>query len=564
MNVPLRLGFLLLLLAPAGVFASELAWRQELGGDIAWSRLTVTGTLLVSSGDRLLHIDPMSGDIIWQRGDLMKLSRFDVRDLGGAPVVIINERLDRRAKMSRLLVLDVWTGNERWTSGDVDGEVLGIYPLPRRNILISAQKLRKSGDSKSGIYLVAHSLDAGEELWRARLGGGNALPTHDSEAGSARDFSGHPWPVTWNDAFILAAGDLVAIDIDSGNELWRFDLDGADRDIKQAFAQPLLANDALYAAGKGALYAIDPDNGAQLWKTKIVNAPVPQLELVGERIVGRLGGTFSTGKDIVSKGPYGAFAVDASTGTLLWKWTRARDSVTNFRVLSQQGLVMLADKQDLYALALDAGRKGEVVYTQRLEFKRKLGVGDVAAKGVGVIGGLLSGNVRLGGDSGRGDPPLDIDIFGDRLIVRAQYHVLAHNVTERTTDWSIEFTPPGLDPLALVAMGAVAVYAVADAVGIPRGDRGLVYDAGAVSGGFEAALAARYAAAEKSRNLAFFLTKNEHGMVLAGIDLANGTVVGEIPMAEKKPQFLVDAIGSRVYYFLSGNEVLAYDFRPAH
>ncbi len=45
-----------------------------------------------------------------------------------------------------------------------------------------------------------------------------------------------------------------------------------------------------------------------------------------------------------------------------------------------------------------------------------------------------------------------------------------------------------------------------------------------------------------------------------GIDLATGNEVGRIPMAEKEPQFLVDDIGTRAYYFKDKTELLAYDF----
>lgn len=49
-------------------------------------------------------------------------------------------------------------------------------------------------------------------------------------------------------------------------------------------------------------------------------------------------------------------------------------------------------------------------------------------------------------------------------------------------------------------------------------------------------------------------------MVLMGIDLTTGSEIGALPMAEKNPQFMVDAIGNRVYYFRNRNELLAYDF----
>ena len=59
---------------------------------------------------------------------------------------------------------------------------------------------------------------------------------------------------------------------------------------------------------------------------------MPQLEMVGSLLVGRLGGAFSNGKDLVQSKPFGAFVVDTASGNLAWKWTKAKDSVTNMRV----------------------------------------------------------------------------------------------------------------------------------------------------------------------------------------------------------------------------------------
>jgi outer membrane protein assembly factor BamB len=559
-------SLLLSLLSGLCVSAAELAWQQTLDEENTWSRLTFAGTLLVASENQLAHFDPSTGDVMWQRDDMQRLAQFDVRDVSGTSFLVVNRHLSSRPRRSRLHLLELGSGEDLWDTGDIAGYVLGSYPVPRKNLLVSALSLQRSGDDKSGIYLVGYSLRNGEEQWRTRVGGKNSLRTHRSEASSIEDFSGHPQPVVSGDTLILVTDDLIAVNVSSGQIVWHFDLNASVNDVKQTYAQPLLSDGVLYAVSKSYLHAIDATSGVERWKVKIGSAAMPQLELSDNLIVGRMGGTFSTGRDLVRKSPFGAFAVDVTNGELAWRWTKARDSVTNIRVMKERGLVMLADKDTLYALDLNATRKGKVVYEEELEFKRKLGAADVAAKGISTLGGLLSGRVDLGKGSDRGDPPLDIETYGDQLIVRAQYHVLAHNTVERKTDWSIEFAPPGLHPLALVAMGAVAAYIVADSANSAD-----AYGAGssnqwsfdsnlAMSSGFEAAVAARYTAAEKSRNLAFFLTKREDGIVLAGIDLLNGIVVGEIPMAEKKPHFMVDAIGSRVYYFREKSELLAYDF----
>ncbi|MDH3433400.1 MAG: PQQ-like beta-propeller repeat protein, partial [Gammaproteobacteria bacterium] len=492
--------------------ATELAWQQTLPEETIWSRLTFAGTLLVASENQLVHFDSSTGEVIWQRDDMHELAQFDVRDVRGAGHLVINERLSTRPKKSRLQLLDLGSGKSIWDSGELAGSVLGSYPVPRKNLLVAALSLQSDGETKSGVYLAAYALTDGEEIWRTRLGGKNSLPLHRSDASNMQDLSGHPRPVVTDDIFVLVAGDLLAVDLTSGEEAWRFDLNASVDNLKQTYAQPLLSDGILYAVGRSKLHAIDVASGVEQWQVKLGSAAIPQLEMRGQLILGRLGGTFSTGRELLRKSPFGAFVVDMNSRELAWKWTKARDSITNIELIPAQGLVMLADKKKLYALDLDATGNGKLVYEEDLEFKRKLGAADIAAKGISTVGGLLSGRVSLGGGDDRSDPPLDIEAYGDWLIVRAQYHVLAHNMAERKTAWSIEFAPPGLHPLALVAMGAVTAYMVADRASedinswrdVQRLDNAL-----AMSSSFEAAAAARYAAAEKSRNLGFFLTQEE-------------------------------------------------------
>jgi outer membrane protein assembly factor BamB len=506
---------------------------------------------------------------MWVRSDLTKLSSFDVRVVVGSPILIVNQHAGKRSKEYRLLSLNLMSGETLWDAGISTGKTLGAYPIPTENLLVIAVELPGESGVKSGTYLVGRKLDSGEEVWRTRINGRGDLPLHlsDSPGSKVKDLSGHPQPLIIDNTFILVAGDLFAIDLASGVQKWRFPLKAAVRDLKQTYAQPILVDGVLYAAGRSAVYAIDPQTGTQKWRAKIRKAAMPQLEMVGDLLIGRMGGTFSTGKALVGGAPYGAFAVDSRTGKLLWKWSSARDSITNLHIIPDKGLVLLADKKRLYALEIEAGKRGAVAYRNDLEFKRKLGAADVSAKGIGVLGGFLGGGgINLGGGSDRGDPPLDIESYGDRLIIRAQYHVLAHNLNTRETDWSIEFAPPGMSGLSLIAMGAItATMAVSNArqagslSNYVTGNSGMIRTS-AFSSQFEDAVAERYAASEKARNIAFFLTKQKDDLSLVGINLVDGSVVGTITMTETEPEFMIDAIASRVYYFRHKVELLAYDF----
>ena len=561
------------ILYACNVFAqpAEPAWRIAFDEDSLWSRVTYAGTLLVASEGQLAHIDPATGEALWTRKDLSKLAQFNVNDISGTPFLVIAERLGNVPPKSRLQVLNISTGETVWDMAQHPGGGLGTYPVPQKDLLVYVVEM---AGKKPGTYVMGLNIVTGEEVWSTKIGPVGHLPTHYSDIEGfirTRDLNGHPRPLITEDMFILAAGDLYAFDLDSGAQRWRFKAKASSPNVKNTYAQPVMVDDVIYAASRNSIHALDPASGAEKWKSKIGKAAIPELQITGDIIVGRLGGTFSDGKKLVGQKPFGAFAVNRTSGDLVWKWTKAKDSVTNLRVLPDKNLVMLADKKNLYALDLNASKKGKVVYKEELAFKRKMGSAELAAKGIGAVGGLLGGGLAggfrgLGGGGDRGDPPLDIEVYGEQLVIRAQYHVLSHNMQSRGTDWSIQFAPPGMSPFALIAMGAVtAVIAVERAAqtrayGGGYQSRQMLDSTLNISNSFQTAVAARFAAAEKAENLAFFMTKEEEGMVLMGIDLSNGEEIGKVPMAEKEPQFMVDAIGNRVYYFRNKNELLAYDF----
>ncbi len=560
--------FIFLIFSLPAAQASTLAWQSELGEESTWSRLTYAGTLLVASKNNLAHVDPESGELLWKRGDLDNLAQFNVNDIAGTGYLVISKRLGNVPPKSQLRVLNLSTGEDLWDTGELAGGGLGAYPVAERDLLVYVADLQGEG-----IVAIGYSLEKGSEAWRTKLGRSGSLMLHNADiAGFIKspDLNGHPPPVINDTQMILPVGDLIAIDLGSGAEQWRYQLKGSVAHLKNTYAQPIVADGVVYAAGRDSIHAIDAATGAEKWTAKVGKAQIPQLVLVGDKLVGRMGGAFSNGKDLVQSKPFGAFAVDTTSGNLAWKWTKAKDSITNLRVDQGTGIVYLADKSKLYGLDINASKKGKVAFEQKLEFKRKMGKADIAAKGLGAVGGLMSGGIGgglkgLAGGGDRGDPPLDIDVVNDRLIVRAQYHVLAHNPASKSTDWSIEFAPPGMNSFALMAMGAVtATMAVANAQGAwsTTGATSGAYTDSAlmVTGAFQNSVAKRFAAAEKARTTAFFLTKEDDAMVLLGIDLADGSEVGRIPMDEKEPQFMVDAIGNRVYYFRNKTELVAYDF----
>jgi outer membrane protein assembly factor BamB len=162
-------------------------------------------------------------------------------------------------------------------------------------------------------------------LWTVRLGSMGSLPSHISDAGGfipTTDLSGHPLPVVDGDLCIWQVGDLFAIDLVSGELRWRYKLKAKNPQLKNAFARPIVADGVVYAVGAKKLVGLNLADGSERWVAKLPNAPLPQLELIDDLLVVRLGGTFSTGKKIVQQKPFGVAVVDREGGGVRWTWKR--------------------------------------------------------------------------------------------------------------------------------------------------------------------------------------------------------------------------------------------------
>lgn len=564
-----RFGLVCLALAGACQAAAEgPLWSTPLAQEVQWSRLTPAGSLLVAGKNTLAHVDTRSGEVLWQRDGMNNLAPFNLRFAGSAPMVLISQLVSKIPMQNRLAMLDLGTGETLWDTGVRNGSSLGGYTYPERDLAIFVREAAGEPGIKNGTYVSAHDLTSGELRWLTRIGGMGSLPTHmieDNGFISGMDLSGHPDPILSDDTLYLVAGDIRAFSLADGALKWHYKLKASNPALKRTYAQPVLHEGVLYAAGSNRVVALDSASGTEIWTAGIGNAPIPELEIHGDRIVGRLGGTFSNGKALQQAKPFGAFVVDRQSGAVLWQWKKARDSVTNLAVFPELDQIVLADKYDLHVLALNAD-KPTVLRKEKLEFKRAMGKSEAVAKGIGAVGGFmgggLSGAMKGMGGGDRSDPPLDVTRVENAVVVRGQYHVLAHDLSSGRNTWSIEFAPPGVNPFALVAMGAVTTgVAVGNSRGAwSSGSASTLKSTNRISNAYQDEASKRFAASERSEQLAFFLTMQDKARQLIGINLSTGEEVGSVPMAEKAPQFMVDAQGRRVYHFEGSGRLNAFAF----
>jgi outer membrane protein assembly factor BamB len=560
----------------------EANWEQELGSDYVWSQVTEMGTLLVSTEKSLLNIKPEDGSILWQREDMAELAPFNVNPIVGTPLIIVNEFEGTIPPKARLQVIDMITGKNLWDTGVIKGANLGAVPVPEHNLVLYGIQYHvvpegeNRKDLKPGSYVTAFAMDSGEVVYDSRQDHLDKATRHISDSTGGwipdTDLSGHPMPVVEDGIIYLPYTGLTAINLETGETLWHTSFKTAHPSYKLTNARPIIKDDVIYTSGDGHILAVNKKSGEILWDTKVGRKyAIPELLVIDDQVVGRIGGTFSTGKDLAQLKPFGVVALNRADGSERWLWKKGKDGMTNMVHQAERGWIVVADRQNMYALDLAANKKPVIAEEMELEFKREMGTTEMAAKGMTIGSGLLSGGL-MGGiqgglkamdTSGQEDPPTDISLVGGDLVVRGQFHLLSYDPDTDGIEYSIAFAPPGVNGLALAAMGAVTALNTLGNTGLHSGwsTRNVALgNALNVSSAFEGEVSKRYAAAEKADNLGFFLTTAEEGMQLMGINLDSGEEVGAVPMKEKEPQFQVDSLSNTVYYIRDSSVVTSHSF----
>jgi outer membrane protein assembly factor BamB len=243
---------------------------------------------------------------------------------------------------------------------------------------LNAQSSFRGGPSHVGVY----ASQAPRQLslkWTFATGG--AIVSSPAVAGGAVYFGS-------ND------GNLYAVDAASGKLRWKFDAHG------QVKSSPAVADGVVYAVSlDGSLYAVDAANGKQLWSfategehrfTKAGNlGSFPPTEVVPDPWDFYLSSPAVVDGAVYFGGGDGkVYAVDASSGTLKWKF-KTGDVVHSSPAVS--GGIVYIGSWDTYFYALDAA-------TGALKWKFKTGEDDKIHLMTGIPGSaaVADGSVYFG------------------------------------------------------------------------------------------------------------------------------------------------------------------------
>jgi hypothetical protein len=585
-----RFAFAAALLASALFTSSAFAggkqlWSAQLPGDVKWHSLTELGTLLVGTADTVVSYNPETGEKLWQRDEFKKSSAFNVREIPGTPFLVCHtsEGFAGLAKTT-FIVLDYFTGKTMWQTAPIHGQAIGTVPVPGKGLVLVLVNGNGPENKEPGTYIHAFDLAEGKEKWAIKFSKINAIRLHLAD-GSGKfmptmDLSGYHDPVVEGDNIYLPYLGCHCVDLNTGTVKWGAEMiSGGGSEMKKAHAPLRLHGDRIYGSAGGSVYALDKATGAVAWKSDRIsayagllkardNAMVSQLEIVGDKIFARYGGYFSTGHAVTLREPIGVVALNPANGEGVFHFDKAKEGLTNLMVVPEINTVMFADAANLYGLDIAAASPTET-FRVPIEFKRKMGGGDIAQIGLGALGGLRGlGKAAVSSNKARLDVPVAVLRRGDRIVVQGKQHLMCFDPTEKKIAWATYCAAPS-DTFGMTALFAVtALVAVqGNAMALQSGNYGM-NDSGvslihSSLDRYNKEAGKRKSATKGSTGFSFMLTKVEDGgdkgVGLLGINLGTGEGDKKFILDTKDPEYRVDEGLNRLFFFKGKDSLIAYE-----
>ncbi len=573
-----------LALLAAPLHAVEKLWSAKLKEKPAWHQLTDLGTLLVGTKGAVQSYDPDTGALLWTRDDLDKTSPFNLREVVGAPYLLCNHSRGLGGTKIKLLTIDYLSGETVWETEEIMGQYLAAYPISSHGIAIFVLNSFEGSRDEQGMLLRAHDLLTGELKWQTRYGKANEVQLHLAD-GSGKfsprmDLSGYHDPVVEGDIAYLGFRGVDALDLTTGQIKWTREFKPGAKDFKRTYAPIRIDGERLYAAGGGSVFAINKTDGSIIWESDRIssyaglfkardNAIVSQVEPVNGKVFIRFGGNFSNGQTVMLREPLGVAAFDAATGDEAFKFTKPKEGITNLMVLPENGIVLFADAKHLYGLDVSGATVAEK-FEIEIEFKRKMGGGDIAKIGLGALGGL-SGLAKgaMAQSKNRLDVPVAITRRDNHIVVMGQQHLMGFDAVAQDIRWSTYYAAPKnvLGDTLMFAVTALAATAGNAQVAAAPSYSSSQYSQGvnnihSALDRYNKYAGKRKAASKSSGDYSYVLTNVEEGrkkgVGLMGISLETGEGDKQIILGEKQPEYLVDEALDRLFHFKGGKELVAY------
>lgn len=477
-----KLACILLLLCFAAGSATA-NWSISLSPKPDWYKVLADGSLLISTDGTLSLLDAASGEERWRRSDIRPQSRSLILEIEETSQLLVPSAIPEglRSRARRALestpnsfeVIDRRTGRTVWQLRDFKGELVGLVPLGGANLLLGVYEVDDGSRDERGLYLAAYNTRSGAQRWLIKYANrGTELETVGSSSRSTiwnrLSLPAYPRPVISGGTLYVPWLGLHAIDLNSGNINWRSEFDTLRAKVIAGYAAPIIDGGVIYAAGKGTLSAFDIASGNRIWQARIRRSPqVMEIRVLPDRLIARLGGVSTDGREIKDISPLAVIAIDRQTGEEKWRYSDVSDGITNLVIDMERDMVMFADAKGIVGLNLSLGSPQ---FETPLQFFRTYGKFKAKSGGFSIGGGFSQTN-SAGRSSGGGgmlgmsssgltleDMPLNASVGELDLILRGQHHIMAFDPDINLLQWSILFGDPDIMDRQLAEHGEMPTF----------------------------------------------------------------------------------------------------------
>ncbi len=332
---PLVLLFVFTLIPPLARSQSvELRWTKDFPKPVSWYLPTSAGILLVESGKTLTAVNAEDGRQLWQLPDFDPLlPAWNLFEIPGMGVVIINDAKIPGAPKRRLLALNLLTGARLWDQPQIKAPLL-VVPLPdAREVLLASLRLqRKVLASEAGIRAYPFRF----EFERINLLTGNVEWNAQ-----------YPHVFAYGSVSLTAAGDhlfiyygnsvMACMDLSNGKSLWESGSKflGSDR-----VPLPLAVADGQLIYALKTVQAVDPATNQPRWKIEGL---------------GKISWLYVYGDLLVAIGDDNVAAADVKTGTERWR-VKTHGHSSNLVWDQSSDAILYTDGNGLHSLERSTGK----------------------------------------------------------------------------------------------------------------------------------------------------------------------------------------------------------------
>jgi hypothetical protein len=356
-----------MLLEPiAAVAATSSSWSKKLDKDIDWIIQTEFDVLLVGSNKKLYAISERRGEQLWSIEIGSEIGRTDVTLIDGTDIVLVNREIDKEKSSYKLEAYEVITGTKIWGNNLIKGRGIDILPLLSKNSFLYL--IDKDENDKVRPHLYNFDIYTGKITWESEFSSSfNGTKSSGFWVfGNNYDVSGFYPPVFINNEIFFFYDGVRSFDYKTGKQLWYASYTlNKEEDLLRTDADPIITDSTIYTSGAGVLRAINRKDGNVIWTSEDFGVVIPLMYYDNGHIYAQCGGTFikpnlSSTRDIDQ---VGVFAIDAKTGSTLWKFWNCQTPVSNISFAKDK--IFLADKVSLIAIDKKTGKD---TYKTTLDF----------------------------------------------------------------------------------------------------------------------------------------------------------------------------------------------------